>query len=776
MSDSTKAVFISYASQDVAAALRICAALHAAGVEVWFDQDALVGGDAWDAKIRGQIGACALFVPVISANTQERQEGYFRLEWHLAEQRSLLIAKGRPFIVPVSIDATSERGALVPEAFTAVQWTKLPGGEASAAFVARVQKLLGGPEAAGGASRPDVLAESRHKAAPTVRSSSRRWLVPTIISLAALVAFAFWQPWKKSAAPPPAAAQPPMDLSAAGSAKADKSIAVLPFANLSDDKDNTAFFSDGMHEDILTTLANIPELRVISRTSVMEYRGTTKKISQIARELGVAYILEGSVRRAGNQIRLTGQLIRADKDEHLWAKSYDRELTPKEMFSIQAALATEIAGALQAAISPAAKKLVERRPTENLAAYDLYLQARSLSRGLQTMRDRVKFLQEAVKLDPNFAEAWGALAAAHSSLIVFHVDNSPERFAQADAAIARAVRLAPDAPEVMLAFGAYARNAYGDLARSVAQLEKVIQLQPNNAEAYMQLFFTRGRQGRWSEALAHVRKAAEFDLGNLPNLRTALFEGRRWDEGLAVHRRIIVLSEEVSASGRRDSARFSFAATGSTKEFDDLAAQLTSAERESGNFNLSLKERAIIKDDFPKWKRLDALLPSEESNRRSPTRAIAAALVYAAHGDTVGARALLGSQLATVRAALEREPANVGLWESLARMEAILGEKEAALRALSRTAEAVSGSPDNAPDTRIHFNRAVIHALTGDKAKAVAELAEALRLPTSRSVLTLSNIPLSVHTLRIDPAFANLRGDPAFEKLLKDPKNHAPLF
>ena len=144
MSDSqpapaSRAVFLSYASQDAEAAKRICEALRAAGVEVWFDQDALVGGDAWDQKIRGQVGACALFLPVISASTQERQEGYFRLEWHLAEQRSLLIAKGRPFIVPVSIDATSERGALVPEAFTAVQWTRLAGGETTPGFIARVQ-------------------------------------------------------------------------------------------------------------------------------------------------------------------------------------------------------------------------------------------------------------------------------------------------------------------------------------------------------------------------------------------------------------------------------------------------------------------------------------------------------------------------------------------------------------------------------------------------------------------------------------------------------------
>ena len=154
MTEPTKAVFLSYASQDAEAARRICESLRAAGVEVWLDQEGgLVGGDAWDRKIREQINACALFVPIISANTQARHEGYFRLEWKLAEDRSHLIAKGKPFIVPVSVDATAERGALVPDAFTAVQWTRLPLRQAQdprpaddglAAFVARVRKLLGG--------------------------------------------------------------------------------------------------------------------------------------------------------------------------------------------------------------------------------------------------------------------------------------------------------------------------------------------------------------------------------------------------------------------------------------------------------------------------------------------------------------------------------------------------------------------------------------------------------------------------------------------------------
>ena len=168
MSESTKAVFLSYASQDVAAALRICAALRAAGVEVWFDQDALVGGDQWDQKIRGQVKSCTLFVPIISAASQARREGYFRLEWKIAAQRTHTIADGTPFLLPVVVDVTRDAEALVPEEFRTVQWTRMPGGETPAAFVARVRKLLGGEGAPSGSAVGAALDDShgRGPAAP----------------------------------------------------------------------------------------------------------------------------------------------------------------------------------------------------------------------------------------------------------------------------------------------------------------------------------------------------------------------------------------------------------------------------------------------------------------------------------------------------------------------------------------------------------------------------------------------------------------------------------
>ena len=220
MSDASKAVFLSYASQDAEAAKHICDALRASGVEVWFDQSELVGGDSWDAKIRGQISSCALFMPVISANTQARLEGYFRLEWKLAAQRTHTMADEKAFLLPIVIDVTHDAEARVPAEFRAVQWTKLPGGETSTAFAERVKHLLASESDVGRVRRTPPPSDERSKPAgsgdPALqpkRSSSRSWLGPTILGAIVIVAVAIWQPWKNpeptSAATSPSAAAKP---------------------------------------------------------------------------------------------------------------------------------------------------------------------------------------------------------------------------------------------------------------------------------------------------------------------------------------------------------------------------------------------------------------------------------------------------------------------------------------------------------------------------------------------------------------------------------------
>jgi tetratricopeptide (TPR) repeat protein len=188
------AVFLSYASQDAEAARRICEALRGTGVEVWFDQSELRGGDAWDQSIRKQIKNCALFVAVISAHTQTRLEGYFRLEWKLAEDRSHLMAKGKPFIVPVTVDETNDYEAQVPDAFVAVQWTRLPAGETTAAFGERIKRLLSGPDADPGHKDPATGSPTR---VPSPFKPSRPWLVPAIAGVIVCAVLAIWQPWRR---------------------------------------------------------------------------------------------------------------------------------------------------------------------------------------------------------------------------------------------------------------------------------------------------------------------------------------------------------------------------------------------------------------------------------------------------------------------------------------------------------------------------------------------------------------------------------------------------
>ncbi|MDP3073098.1 MAG: protein kinase [Opitutaceae bacterium] len=446
-------------------------------------------------------------------------------------------------------------------------------------------------------------------------------------------------------APAPVAATPSSTTAApAFPPISNKSIAVLPFANMSDEKDANAFFADGVHEDIVTNLALIAELRVVSRTSVMQYRATTKPIKQIGADLGVAYLLEGSVRRVGNRVRVTGQLINARTDEHVWAKSYDRELT--DIFAIQAALAAEIATALSAAISPEARQQIVRRPTENSAAYDLFLQGRDIRNRAPTssraaLAHAEQRFADAVKLDPGFAAAWGELAVVHALNVFWFRDASAERKAQGAAAIAQAVRLAPDSLDVIRLAGTHAYHADRDYVRATAAYDKIVRLQPHDPTGYASLGLIQRRQGRWAEALANLRRAVDLDPANLPNLRhlaSTLFWVRRWDEAFALGRRIIALlpgqlAEELYLANAES------VTTGSLQRADELLARLTPTQRESPMALHYRKSWAIRRDDYAEFKRLDALQPYYPELMHTAHGTIDSATMHLAHGDVPAARA-----------------------------------------------------------------------------------------------------------------------------------------
>lgn len=348
-----QAVFLSYASQDAEAARRISDALRAADIEMWFDQSELRGGDVWDHRIRQQIRDCALFIPVISANTVSRAEGYFRLEWTLADQRTQMMARSKAFVVPVCIDGTPQSNAEVPDSFLRAQWTRLPGGITPPGFSTRIATLLG--------TAPSEPAPPP-SAAPPPRPPARRTAPPFLWPLLAVTLLAaallIWHPWRARGAPQ----------AAADVGTLEKSVAVLPFLDMSE-KHDQEYFSDGLAEELIDSLTRIPALRVPARTSSFSFKGKQATVGEIGRALGVTHVLEGSVRKSGEHLRITAQLVRADNGFHLWSQTYDRE--ERDVFAVQDDIAHAVAEQLKitlfgAASAPVQSTTVTQRPTTSI--------------------------------------------------------------------------------------------------------------------------------------------------------------------------------------------------------------------------------------------------------------------------------------------------------------------------------------------------------------------------------------------------------------------------
>lgn len=513
------AVFLSYASQDAEAARALVSAMRAAGVEVWFDQNELVGGDAWDAKIRRQIAECALFVPVISANTQARLEGYFRIEWKLAAQRSHGIAEEKAFLLPVVIDDTRDSDAKVPAEFRAVQWTRLPSGEAPPAFLQRLQKLLHPANAVA----PGLSAAQPPAAAAPVPKSRWPWLVAAGLGGAVLaVGLTVVLPTRPQPlggvplAPASPAITAPASTPAPTSPALDpKAIAVLPFANLSSEKDSE-YFSDGLTENILDKLARNPGLRVMARTSSFSYKAKNAPISQIAAELRVGTIIEGSVQRAGTRLRITAQLVNGADGAHVWSETFDRELSTADIFAMQDEIALKIAARLHSGPEPStAGSVVAFVPTRNLEAYDLFLRGRALEvRGTGGARQAIPLYQRAVELDPNFAEAWTRLAASWTSRANSITDYAPEAAPAARAALERAFSFNPDSAEALIVRAELARGVDFDFAAAERDLKRVEVLRGVTAELRTAQGQLARDQEDWPAALKFFEEATMLDPQN----------------------------------------------------------------------------------------------------------------------------------------------------------------------------------------------------------------------------------------------------------------------
>jgi TolB-like protein len=537
VTDSKKAVFISYASQDAEAAQRICAALSAVGIEVWFDRSELRGGDAWDQKIRHEIKACALFIPIISENTRARGEGYFRLEWKLAVDRSHLIATHVPFLVPVVIDGTSESDERVPERFLEVQWTRLPGGTTSRAFADGILRLLSANEAAASG----LSGGTRSPVGPASARSKRRRLIIALLVAGLLVLAMGYAALDRLVLAKRAAVGSPVAQSTSfvPAAIPEKSIAVLPFADMSESKDQE-YFSDGLCEELIDLLTKIPELRVPARTSSFYFKGKSVELATIAQKLRVANVLEGSVRKVGDRLRVTAQLIRADNGYHVWSETYDRQL--KDVFQVQDEIAAAVVAALRLKLGSAPQATAQR--TSNTEAYNEYLLGRQFhNRG--SRRQELEAFRKAVALDPNYAAAYASLAIAE--LYVADQTGDTAGNQRAMEAADTAVALAPGEADNYAARG-YLRNTIGwDWRGAQADLAKALALDPGSGAVRRRNALLLASLGRLPEAIEHSKKDAELDPLSNPSweaLARFLFSNSDFPAAYEAIRRALAISPE----------------------------------------------------------------------------------------------------------------------------------------------------------------------------------------------------------------------------------------
>jgi len=470
--EPSRAVFLSYASEDAPAAQRVAEALRSAGIEVWFDREELRGGDAWDRRIREQIHDCRLFIGVISAHTEARDEGYFRREWKLAVDRTHDMDEHKAFLVPVVIDTTSERGAHVPEKFRELQWTRLAGGATPPAFVERVRRLLS-PESSPDPARSPGSAVSNSAPASRTPIGRRMGVLYGTIAAVLLLAIGYFGLDRLN--------RPK------SSALAAASIAVLPLANESGEA-SQQYFSDGISEDLITALSQFPGLKVIGRTSAFQFRDSKEDSRSIGAKLGVAHLLEGSVRKSGDMIRVSTELIDTTDGSTQWSERYDRPY--KDLFALQDEITHAVAGALRTKLLAGehASAQNERPPSGSLDAYNAVLHGRFYGsrRTEGDYRKAIESYTQAIELDPRYALAWSELSLAWTALgadYIYGAAPVQEAYAKAREAADRALALSPDLAAAHIARGVVLQVVDFDWRGAEAEFRRAMELAPNDSEA-----------------------------------------------------------------------------------------------------------------------------------------------------------------------------------------------------------------------------------------------------------------------------------------------------
>jgi TolB-like protein/class 3 adenylate cyclase/Tfp pilus assembly protein PilF len=562
---------------------------------------------------------------------------------------------------------------------------------------------------------------------------------------------------------------PPTSVASARSALAsipEKSIAVLPFENFSNNKEN-AYFADGVQDEILTGLSRVADLKVISRTSVMQYKaGLQRNLREVAADLGVAHVLEGTVRRAGGRVRVNAQLIDARTDSQLWAERYDRDVA--DVFAIESELAGKIVAQLQAKISPSEKAAIEQKPTADLVAHDLYIRAKTLiatsafsTPQVESLSEAVRLLRQAIERDPGFTLAYYQLAQAHDQLYFAGIDHTPARLAMADAAIQSLTRLRPNSGEVRLALAKHLYWGYLDYDHARQELKVAERSLPNDPLLFEILGFIDRRQGRWPESTKNLERAIELDPQNsgfLKQLADSYLCLRQYaDAERALDRGIAVAPQDSNMRAFRASIELEWHADPNPLS-STIRAIIAEDSREGQNIAQLWLRVSLCERDFDSASRALAALPIGGcyDDWIPFPRASCEGVVAQMKGDKAAAHAAFTTARNEAAMLIADQPEYAEALCVLGMADAALGNKEDAIREGRRATELVPVSKNAIEGALFIRYLAVIYAWTGEKNLAFEQLITAAKLPGF----------LSYGELRLHPYWDPLRGDPRFDKIV----------
>jgi TolB-like protein/Flp pilus assembly protein TadD len=542
----------------------------------------------------------------------------------------------------------------------------------------------------------------------------------------------------------------------------EKSIAVLPFQSLSDEKEN-AYFADGIQDDILTNLSKISDLKVISRMSVMSYRGDAlRNAREIGKALGVGALLEGSVRRAGNRVRVSVQLINANNDEHIWAEDYDRDLT--DVFAIQTDLAQKIASALQAKLSPNEKERLDRQPTKDPNAYLLFIQAHDYANRPERFRDdslkAEELFEQAIRLDPKFAAAFAGLSMVES-WIYHSFEPTAARREKARLNAAESLRLQPDFPEGHLALGSVYYYCDRDYERALAEFEIAKRDLPNEAQAYMAIGAIQRRQGKWTESTANLEKAAALDPKNasiLVNLAYSYMALRNFEAAdKTIDRAIAVAPQSLATVGLKAYLRAVW--KGDFSEAETQFSAISPGVDQNGLVTWMRSGMLIWQRKFPEALAVVQKFPGETLttyNTAPEPKAFREGSIHFLEGDKARAQMEFEQARVVSEQLLRDAPEDPARHAQHGLILAALGRKEEAIAEGKRAVELLPESRDAFDGPRFTAALAQIYAWTGETDEAFRLLDHLLSVPNG----------IDVSILKLDPAWDSLRKDPRFQALI----------